>query len=131
MGRKKQKSEINEHSTKEFNIDPFANLDIPSDLNLKEFQGETKPTEKDRPISGSKLYVRLEKKGRGGKVVTVISGFEKTAAEKLESIAKDLRKQIGTGGTCYEDTIELQGDHRNQAGKWLIQKGYKLKGEVN
>ena len=63
-------------------------------------------------------------------MVTIISDFRDTNLDTVNTISRKLRKQLGTGGTCYEKTIELQGDCRIPAAHWLKQQGFKLKGEV-
>ena len=53
-----------------------------------------------------KIY--LEK--RAGKSVTVIGGLHTYGTERLERIAKDLKKKFGSGGTVKNGTIKIQGD---------------------
>ena len=57
-----------------------------------------------------------------GKRVTNIKGF--TDQEKMESIAHELKKTIGTGGTAKNGMIVLQGDHRSKVTEFLLTKGY-------
>ena len=72
----------------------------------------------------------FSKKGRAGKVVTVISNFNPEDLSLITSLGRQLQKVLGTGGTCSNEAIELQGDHRSAAAKWFQQQGFKLKGEV-
>ncbi|HEY9491044.1 MAG TPA: translation initiation factor, partial [Nitrososphaeraceae archaeon] len=55
-----------------------------------------------------------------GKRVTNIKGF--TDQEKMESIAHELKKTIGTGGTAKNGMIVLQGDHRSKVTEFLLTK---------
>jgi len=71
--------------------------------------------------------LRLEKKGRGGKVVTVIDGLPRNAAF-LAALSKELKSACGTGGTAFETGVELQGDFRDRARDVLSKKGYTVKG---
>jgi translation initiation factor 1 len=78
----------------------------------------------DRATSLAKLLIRLEKKGRKGKGVTVIKGFFHTTAD-LETFARELKTRCGSGGTVKNDTIEIQGDHRETVAAYFRAKGFK------
>ena len=56
------------------------------------------------------VTLRMEKKGRGGKTVTVVAGLPRNDA-LLRDLCQELKRACGTGGTVAEDTIELQGDN--------------------
>lgn len=85
-------------------------------------------SERDRATValGLKLRVNIEKKGRGGKTVTVIAGFHHER-EDLEVLAKELKVRCGTGGTVKDDVVELQGNHREAAVAFLKSKGFSVK----
>ena len=72
------------------------------------------------------LKVEASRKGRGGKTVTVISGFQ-GKPEILEDLAKQLKAQCGTGGTVKENEIEIQGEHKQKIAEILKKMGYKAK----
>ncbi|MBS1536378.1 MAG: translation initiation factor [Bacteroidetes bacterium] len=72
------------------------------------------------------LKVVLDSKKRRGKTVTVISGFQSNPKE-LESIAQTLKKTCGTGGQVLDNTIEIQGDHRQKAIDKLKAMGFTIK----
>jgi len=80
----------------------------------------------DRATAGVTLDIRLETKGRKGKGATVIRGFFHTQ-EDLEALARKLKTACGAGGTVKEDTIEIQGDHRQKAADLLQKEGFKVK----
>jgi translation initiation factor 1 len=80
----------------------------------------------DLPPNQQSLRVQVSRKGRGGKTVTVISGFQ-VSEETLASLLKQLKAQCGSGGTVKDDTLEIQGDHAQKLLQLLIQKGYKAK----
>jgi len=65
-----------------------------------------------------KPNIRLDKSGRKGKVVTLISALPRNEAY-LKDLAKDLKVKTGSGGTFYIDdnggVVELQGDHKTTA----------------
>ena len=71
--------------------------------------------------------LRLEKKGRGGKTVTVVAGLPRNAAF-LASLASELKRACGTGGTAAEGTIEIQGDQRERLRPLLSAKGFSVRG---
>ena len=71
--------------------------------------------------------LRVEKSGRGGKTVTVVYDLPRNA-EFLKTLCADLKRTCGTGGTVSEDTVELQGDHRDRVRDLLRTRGYVVKG---
>ena len=81
----------------------------------------------DVPPQQQMLMVQASRKGRKGKTVTVISGFQHKP-ETLITLAKTLKTQCGTGGTVKDDTIEIQGEHAQKLRDLLQQAGYKTKG---
>ena len=68
----------------------------------------------------------MEKKGRGGKTVTVVYGLPQNA-EFLKELAQELKRACGTGGTAKDGRIEIQGDQRDRIATELEQLGYKVK----
>ena len=78
------------------------------------------------PASQQNLRVQASRKGRKGKTVTVISGFQ-AKPETLAALLKQLKTQCGTGGTAKENEIEIQGDHKQKLVQILTQLGYKAK----
>ncbi len=71
--------------------------------------------------------LRLEKKGRGGKAVTVIQ-FRNTPESALEPLAKKLKSACGVGGTTKGDVVEIQGDQRQRLREMLTDEGFRVKG---
>lgn len=69
-----------------------------------------------------KIVLRREKKGHGGKTVTVVSGLEMPAIE-LEHLAKAMRKGLGCGSTVEQGAVMLQGDIQQRAQTWLREHG--------
>ena len=80
----------------------------------------------DLPPGQQNLKVQASRKGRKGKTVTVISGFQHSS-DSLGNLAKQLKAQCGTGGTVKDDTIEIQGDHAQKLVDLLASKGYQVK----
>ena len=77
------------------------------------------------------VVFRIEKGGRGGKIVTVMSGFPRNE-EFVSNLTKELKKKCGVGGTfaisAEEAMIEIQGDQRDRLKKILTEMGMKYKG---
>ena len=71
--------------------------------------------------------LRMEKKGRGGKIVTVIDGLPRNDAF-LKELAQELKRTCGTGGTVTDGAVELHGDLRDRLREVLGQKGFTVKG---
>jgi translation initiation factor 1 len=71
--------------------------------------------------------LRMEKKGRGGKTVTVVYDLPQNEGF-LKELAQELKRTCGTGGAVAENTIELQGDLRERVRDYLVKKGWQVKG---
>ena len=72
------------------------------------------------------LICKFEKKGRNGKPVTLIEGFEGTE-EELKQISKKIKTTLGIGGSETDGIIVIQGDNRDKIMKILQDMGYKTK----
>jgi translation initiation factor 1 len=72
------------------------------------------------------VRVMRDRKGRGGKTVTVIDGVMGSEAE-LTTLAQQLKKLCGSGGTVKDGNIEIQGDHCDKVMAKLTELGYKVK----
>ena len=71
------------------------------------------------------VHIGFEKKGRGGKTVTLVT-FQNPATDAAEW-AKKLKTRLGVGGSVDPDGIVLQGDVRTKAEAFLQAEGYKTK----
>lgn len=100
------------------NIVYSTNKDL--DFNLPEPEVETPDP------SRQNLKAQISKKGRGGKTVTLITGFQ-GREEDLEILGKTLRNKCGTGGSAKDGEIILQGDVRDRAVEFLLKEGYKAR----
>ena len=70
-----------------------------------------------------KLTITLDKKQRGGKMVTLVKGFSMKDSE-INELAKSLRSFCGSGGSAKNSEIIIQGDHREKILQWLLKNGY-------
>jgi len=75
---------------------------------------------------GAAVRIRRETKGRHGKTVTLISGIP-GGSEAIRSLAADLKKLCGSGGSAKDGIILIQGDHRSKIAGWLEGKGMTVK----
>lgn len=78
------------------------------------------------PPGQQEAHIRREKKGRGGKTVTVVYNLHLAPAE-LKVLGRHLRHTCGSGGTVKDGTIEIQGDHRDKVAEALQIIGYRVK----
>ena len=76
-----------------------------------------------RPVA----KLRMEKGGRGGKVVTVVDGLPNNATF-LKELCSELKRLCGTGGAVRDGAVELQGDLRDRLRDHLTAKGFRVKG---
>lgn len=84
------------------------------------------PRPKSLPPDQQTAHIRREKKGRGGKTVTVIMNLTLTP-DDMKSLAKQLKQACGVGGSVKGDNIEIQGDNRDKVAQKLQQLGYATK----
>lgn len=78
----------------------------------------------DTPLpKEQRLKVRMEKKHRGGKTVTIIDGFVGNE-DDFQELAKKLKTKCGTGGSAKDGEIIIQGENREKIITWLKEWGY-------
>ena len=97
---------------------------------LRKQKGAATGPRTSQPPEKQQLKIMRDKKGRKGKVVTVVSGFALTEPD-LKALAKTLKNLCGAGGTAKNEsvgqTIEVQGDHRTKIADKLTALGYRVK----
>lgn len=90
--------------------------------------GEVEKLAAEQAVPAAKkgrLDIVLEKKGRGGKVATIISGFTDESDGEIAAIAASLKSALGTGGSARGGEILIQGDRRADVQRRLAALGYK------
>lgn len=99
-----------------FNVSPVADepTETPPTLSPFEQQG------------AARLDIVLDRKGRKGKTATIVCGFV-CDEEALKSIAAELKKHCGTGGSARGGEILLQGDCRNKTLEFFNKNGLKAR----
>ena len=101
---------------------PFANLSLaglppgPADRT-----GNSGPPRKKR----GRVDIKRQTAHRGGKTVTVVSGFIGIGLPEKEKLAKEMQRRCGTGGTVKEGRIEIQGDRRADVAQILTEAGFQ------
>ncbi|MGD1903031.1 MAG: translation initiation factor [Geitlerinemataceae cyanobacterium] len=80
----------------------------------------------DLPPTEQKITVQATRKGRGGKTVTIASGFQHAPAT-LKALLKAVKGKCGTGGTVKDATLEIQGDAAAKVAEVLKNQGYTVK----
>jgi translation initiation factor 1 len=96
---------------------------------LPEPPEETAPATDPAPADGARhprLDIMLDKKGRKGKVATIVSEFD-LDDDKVSEIAARLKQLLGTGGSARGGEILIQGDKRQQLLKALSDMGFKAR----
>ena len=105
--------------------DALSSLRSEMDDSVDEQVVETQE-EKEIPSSDN-LAIFYERKGRGGKEATIITGFT-CDDDRLLEVASKLKKTLGCGGSARGGEILVQGDRRKQLPQSLKAMGYKVKG---
>jgi translation initiation factor 1 len=77
------------------------------------------------PKNRGRVDLRRQTQGRGGKTVTVVSGFMGIGQAEKEQLAKKMQKTCGAGGTVKDGCIEIQGDKREPVAKILAEAGFR------
>ncbi len=75
--------------------------------------------------SRGRVDIIRQKAGRGGKTVTVVTGFVGIGLPEKEQLAKAMQRACGSGGTVKEGRIEIQGDQREVVAKILTEANFK------
>lgn len=90
-----------------------------------DFQYETGNTEEAETLSPNqqKLRVQLDRKNRGGKVVTLVTGFVGTD-DDLKELGRMLKSKCGVGGSAKDGEIIVQGDFKQKVIELLKKEGY-------
>lgn len=111
-----------------FGHNPFADLSSeglpPATENTSanaEQQSELKPARKNR----GRVDIIRQKAGRGGKTVTVVTGFVGIGLPEKQSLAKAMQRACGTGGTVKDGQIEIQGDKRAEVARILTEANFR------
>lgn len=95
-----------------------------NDFAYQNTQTDDEPT--TLPPQQQKLHVQLERRNRGGKAVTIVSGFIGTEND-LKELGKTLKTKCGVGGSTKDGEIIVQGELVDKVKKLLTDSGYKVR----
>ncbi|HNC68922.1 MAG TPA: translation initiation factor [Pseudomonadales bacterium] len=73
------------------------------------------------PFTG-RIVITHERKGRGGKTVTLVRGID-LDGDALEALVREMRQALGTGGAVEGDAIVLHGEQSTRIAEWLAARG--------
>ena len=114
----------------EKNIIEMKNNDWKSRLGVMystnpDFQYETDEVQEEETLPKDKqqLRISLDKRNRGGKMVTLVTGFRGTS-DDLAALGKMLKVKCGVGGSAKDGEIIIQGDFRQKVLEMLLKEGY-------
>lgn len=81
-----------------------------------------------KPKKRGRVDLQRQKGGRGGKVVTILSGegMNTTGPQELDAMLKHFKTRLGCGGKVAGKTVELQGDVRDAVEPELTRRGYRV-----
>lgn len=91
-----------------------------------EYTTESRKEEETLPPDKQHLTVRIDRRHRAGKQVTLVEGFI-GSSDDLSSLAKKLKTGCGVGGTAKDGEITIQGDLRDRLVLMLTEMGYKAR----
>ena len=86
----------------------------------------TKPQSQTDQKTDGVIRIKRETKGRGGKTVTTIAGFDEND-DVIKKLASKLKNLCGSGGSVKDGVILIQGDHREVVMGELEKQGFKVK----
>lgn len=122
MGKKDKKPEPAAPASPFHN--PFASLAGQREALPSKPLPEAAPAKAEERKGPARAVVRMERKGRGGKEVTVVEQLGLRPAE-LEVWLKALKGSLGCGGVVEEEALVLQGDHRDRLPALLEARGVR------
>lgn len=100
----------------------LQNGDLPEGDDIQTPDSENTP----QGVQKAPLHVLKERKGRAGKVATIVEGFECPDSE-LQDVASRLKRSLGVGGSARGGEILIQGDLVEKVRQLLREFGYKVK----
>ncbi len=86
---------------------------------------ETPKAKTETPKSRGRVDIKRTTAGRGGKTVTLVTGFVGIGQPEKESLCKKMRAACGCGGTVKDGDIEIQGDQREKIATILSAAGFR------
>ena len=130
MGKNRSKIKLETSGGENLANNPFATLGGLGDLPAGPSASSTVPasveSKRGKPNTNrGRVEIRRLTGGRGGKTVTAVSGFVGIGEAEKTSLAKQMQKACGAGGTVKGGQIEIQGDKREVVAKILTDAGFR------
>jgi translation initiation factor 1 len=91
-----------------------------------QYQYDDEPEASTLPPDRQRLRVSLDRHHRGGKTVTLVSGFV-GSDDDLQALGRMLKGKCGVGGSAKDGEIIIQGDQQEKVRAALAAAGYRLK----
>ena len=91
-----------------------------------QYKEESAAEQETLPPARQNLRVGIDRRNRGGKQVTLVTGFV-GSDEDLKALGRDLKLKCGVGGSAKGGEITIQGDFRDKVTALLVGMGYKAK----
>ncbi len=86
---------------------------------------ETQKSKIENPKNRGRVEIKRTTAGRGGKTVTLVTGFIGIGLPEKEQLTKKMRGACGCGGTVKDSDIEIQGDQRETVARILTEAGFR------
>lgn len=106
---------------------PFAalkNLELPP-TQSRDKADQSTPVSPSHAKNRGRVDIIRQTAHRGGKTVTVVTGFTGISQAEKEQLAREMQKTCGVGGTVKEGRIEIQGDQREEVSRILKNAGFR------
>ncbi|MCS6317611.1 MAG: translation initiation factor [Nitrospira sp.] len=106
---------------------PFAalkNLELPP-TQSRDKTDQSTPGSPSHAKNRGRVDIIRQTAHRGGKTVTVVTGFTGIGQAEKEQLAREMQKTCGVGGTVKEGRIEIQGDQREEVSRILKNAGFR------
>jgi translation initiation factor 1 len=103
----------------------LKNVQLSSAPNVQSGADEADATPTMRKKDRGRVDIIRQTAHRGGKTVTVVTGFLGISLAEKEALAKEMQKACGVGGTVKEGRIEIQGDKRTEVARILTNAGFR------
>jgi translation initiation factor 1 len=112
---------------------PFATLNVtglptptaPAPAQTRPAEGVKRSVRDQSNRNRGRVEIRRSTAGRGGKTVTVVSGFVGIGPPEKDQLAREMRAACGCGGTVKDGQIEIQGDNREKVAAILKEAGFR------
>ncbi|MBR5170823.1 MAG: translation initiation factor [Muribaculaceae bacterium] len=102
------------------------NVPVPDDTPVTDNESEPEKGDALQQQGKNRLDILLERKGRGGKQATIVTGFT-CDDEALKQVASKLKRTLGVGGSARGGEILIQGDFRQRVLDELLSMGFKAR----